>query len=350
MNLIQKYGWNDTLFQQKQNSQFSHLPHGRVTVVHKTCYEVISEDALFKCELAGNILFGKTPEEYPCTGDWVLFQKSDEQRGIILDILPRSKSLYRRRSGTVSTKQSIASHVDKAFIVIGLDANFSARRAERFIVQVESEGIAPILVLTKADISHNENDVLKSLSHLSSKMPIIKTSIYDSQSIETLKAHAKQGETVVFIGSSGVGKSSLVNALYGADLLVTSSLSDFSGKGRHTSTRREMILLEDSAVLIDTPGVREFGITVDDNELLSSVLDVSALEKNCKFKDCTHTGEPGCAVAEALSNGSLSEGVYESYLKLRKESQHFSKSEYERRKHEKSFSKMVNEVVRIKKK
>ncbi|MDD3286353.1 MAG: ribosome small subunit-dependent GTPase A [Bacteroidales bacterium] len=343
MNDLSLYGWNNTLFQQKQSSQFNNFSHGRVSIVHRTCYEVITEEGLFKCELTGNMLYGRNPEEYPCTGDWVIFQPTDQDKGIIYYILPRTKTLYRKKAGTESQRQAIAVHVDKAFIVQSLDANFNVRRIERFMVQILDEGIKPVLVLTKADLGFNEEEIKHSLKHLSYKLPFFITSVHSPEKIDKLRKYIKQGETIVFTGSSGVGKSSLINALRGEEILATSSISDSTGKGRHTSTRREMVLLNNSGILIDSPGVREFGITSDNANVLSSVLNISYLEKTCRYKDCTHTNEPGCSVLEALQNGTLDNSVYESYLKLCKEAFHFSASEQEKRKRDKSFGKMLKD-------
>lgn len=343
MNNLSLYGWNTTLFLQKQSSQFSNFSHGRVSVVHRTCYEVIGEEGIFQCELTGNMLYGKSPEEYPCTGDWVIFQSTDTDKGIIFDILPRAKALYRRKSGTQSGKQAIAVHVDKAFIVQSLDANFNVRRLERFMVQIIEEDIIPVLILTKADLGFDEEYISKELKHLSGKMEVFVTSIHSPEKIELLRNTIREGETIVFTGSSGVGKSTLINALCGKEVLETSSISDFSGKGRHTSTRREMVLLEHSGVLIDTPGVREFGILSGSEDTLASVLNISDLEGSCRFKDCTHVNEPGCAVIEAVENGTLEREVYESYLKLRKEAWHFSASEHEKRKKDRSLNMLIKD-------
>lgn len=348
MNNLSLYGWNDTLSSHKQTLPFNTLPHGRVVVTHKTCYEVVAEDGFYQCELSGNVLYSRTTDQYPTTGDWVIFQPTNNQKGIILDILPRKKTLYRKKSGTISVLQPIAAHVDKAFIVQGLDANFNPRRAERFIVQALSEEIEPVLILTKADLGFDANKIADALKHLSEKMSVFTTSIYDSATIEQLRSSITEAETIVFLGSSGVGKSSLVNALYGKELLETSSVSDLNGKGRHTSTRREMVLLEQSGVLIDTPGVREFGITSDSSDAIASVLDVADLEKSCRFQNCTHTTEPGCAILEAIINGDLSSEVFQSYLKLQRESSHFSASEHEKRVKGKSFTKMVKRAKNFK--
>ncbi|WP_142688302.1 ribosome small subunit-dependent GTPase A [Chitinophaga polysaccharea] len=332
MNNLSLYGWNDSLFQPKQASQYKHLFHGRVSAVNKTNYEVITESGLLLCELTGNLLYGKSLFELPCVGDWIIFQPFDDNKGIILDILPRKHTLYRRKSGTISGRQAIASHIDKAFIVQGLDANFSVRRTERFMVQVLEENIQPILILTKADLEFDRRQADESLKHITRQIPVFFTSILSPETILPVREFIRPGESIVFVGSSGVGKSSLINALCERTVFVTSEISKSSGKGRHTSTRREMALMDDGGILIDTPGVREFGLALDNPESLAEIFDVADFAESCRFKDCTHVNEPGCAVVEAVNSGLLEQEVYNSYLKLRKESWYFSTSEQEKRK------------------
>jgi len=345
---LNTYGWNDKLNQLKQESMHSALIHGRISIVHRTCYEVISENGLLQCELTGNMMYGKSDFELPCTGDWVLFQSFDENKGIIVDMLLRERTLYRKKSGTVADKQAIASYVDKAFIVQSLDDNFNVRRAERFMVQILEEQINPVLVLNKADLGIDRQKIDEAIKHIARQMPVFFTSIHQPQTILRLRESIAEGETVVFVGSSGVGKSSLVNALCEKPVLMTSDISLSTGKGRHTSTRREMVLMNGSGVLIDTPGVREFGLAIDNPDSLAEMLEISDYAKLCRFKDCTHTNEPDCAVLEAVNNGMLDVKVYESYLKLKREAWHFSTSEHEKRKRDKSFSKLIDEVKKRK--
>jgi ribosome biogenesis GTPase len=281
-------------------------------------------------------------------GDWVLFQPLEANKGIIVDLLPRERLLYRKKSGTVADKQAIASYVDKAFIVQSLDDNFNVRRAERFMVQIVEANIEPILLLNKADLNFDREKTEEQLQHLRDRMPVIFTSIRQPETISRLRASIAEGETVVFVGSSGVGKSSLVNALCEKAVLQTSDISLSTGKGRHTSTRREMVVMEGSGVLIDTPGVREFGLAIDDTGSLAEMLDISDYAASCRFSDCKHIDEPDCAVLEAVNNRTLDRKVYESYLKLRREASHFATSEHEKRKKDKSFSKLVDEVKRHK--
>lgn len=348
MNQLAIYGWNDKLDQLKQESTYNALPHGRVSVVHRTCYEVISENGQFQCELTGSMMYGRSDFKLPCTGDWVIFQPFDENKGIIVDMLPRERTLYRKKNGTVADKQVIASYVDQAFIVQSLDDNFNVRRAERFMVQMQEENINAAWVLNKADLDFDRQEIEEQIKHIFRRIPVFFTSIRQPETILRLRESIPEGETVVFVGSSGVGKSSLVNALCGKSLLLASDISLSTGKGRHTSTRREMVLMDGSGVLIDTPGVREFGLAMDGVDSLEEVLDISDYAKACRFKDCKHINEPGCAVLEAVNSGLLDAKVYESYLKLRREAWHFSASEHEKRKKEKSFTKLVEEVKKRK--
>ncbi len=345
---LNTYGWNEKLNQLKEELVHSALTHGRISIVHRTCYEIVSENGLFQCELTGNMMYGKSDFELPCVGDWVIFQPFDEDKGIIVEMLPRERTLYRKKSGTVADKQSIASYVDKAFIVQSLDENFNPRRAERFMVQILEEGISPILILNKADLDFDRQKVEEQIEHIVRQIPVFFTSTHQPETIHRLRESIGEGETVVFVGSSGVGKSSLVNALCEKSVLLTSDISLSTGKGRHTSTRREMVLMDGAGVLIDTPGVREFGLATDNPDSLAEMLEISDYAKSCRFKDCEHTNEPGCAVLEAVNSGVLDQKVYESYQKLKREAWHFSTSEHEKRKKDKSFAKLVDEVKKLK--
>ena len=348
MSELHNYGWCDHLDQLKQQSIHNSLTHGRIAVVHRTCYDVVAGDGLFECEITGAMMYGRGESELPCTGDWVVFQPFDEGRGIIVDMLPRERTLYRRKSGSTSDRQAIAAWVDRAFIVQSLDDNFNPRRAERFMAQITEAGISPALVLNKADLDFDREAVERQIEHLARRMPVFVTSVRQPETIQALRESISGGETVVFVGSSGVGKSSLVNALCGEVLLATSEISLSTGKGRHTSTRREMVPMPGGGVLIDTPGVREFGLTESDPKALAEILEIDRYAASCRFADCTHTDEPGCGVLAAVQSGELPREVYESYLKLRREAWHFTASEHEKRKKMKSFSSRV-EAAKTKK-
>ena len=203
MNQLAIYGWNDKLDQLKQESTYNALPHGRVSVVHRTCYEVISENGQFQCELTGSMMYGRSDFELPCTGDWVIFQPFDENKGIIVDMLPRERTLYRKKNGTVADKQVIASYVDQAFIVQSLDDNFNVRRAERFMVQMQEENINAAWVLNKADLDFDRQEIEEQIKHIFRRIPVFFTSIRQPETILRLRESIPEGETVVFVGSSG---------------------------------------------------------------------------------------------------------------------------------------------------
>lgn len=177
-------------------------PWPHQAIVHRTCYEIVSENGVFQCELRGNMMYEKPAFELPCTGDWVIFQPFDETKGLIVDLLPHERTLYRKKSGTVSDRQAIASYVDKAFIVQSLDDNFNIRRAERFMVQILEEGIKPVLVLNKADLGFDRQGIEEQVKHLERRMPVFFTSIHDPRTILRLRESIPEGETVVFVGSS----------------------------------------------------------------------------------------------------------------------------------------------------
>lgn len=354
MCILNKYGWNSNLSEIKENAPFRVHQHGRVTIAHKSRYNVITEQGTLICELTGRLLYGLTPEEYPCTGDWVVIIPTDEGKGIIVELFPRQRTLYRKKVGSSGEKQPIATHVDTGYIVQSIGYNYNVRRIERMMVQLLQQEIKPVLILTKSDQPHQPEEIARELAHLTSKMPVHYTSVYQPGSIQQLKTHITAGETICVIGSSGVGKSTLINALIGEEKLETSHISTITGKGRHTTTRREMHLipLEEgrTAVLIDTPGVREFGITGEAEESIGAALNLEELGKQCRYTDCTHTTEPGCAILRALESGEISPEVFISYHKLLREAKYNSESEQQKRKREKTFCKMVKHVSELKNK
>jgi len=343
------YGWNNQWLQQKNNLSYTHLEHGRIITTHKSRYDVITSQGLISCELTGNFLYTKEVTEYPVTGDWVVFQCFDEL-GIIIDILPRTNVLSRKKSGTKASVQHFAANIDKAFIVQSCDYNFNIRRTERFLIQVIDSGIIPVMILAKSDLTTDIGKLRSSFGKIIDKVEIFETSIYNDESIRSLRQTIRTAETIIFIGSSGVGKSSLINKLYGKDAFETSAISTMTGKGRHTSTRREIILLESGGILLDTPGVREFGLAVESQETIAETLEIDQLTALCKFHDCSHTNEPGCAVLAAVKLGSLDIGVYNSYMKLKKEAQYFNETVHERRERERQFQKMVKSSFKDKRK
>jgi len=254
----------------------------------------------------------------PVVGDWVLVSEQGES-ALIHHLLDRRTCLRRRAAGSESRQQVIAANVDVFFVVTAVGRDFNPRRVERYLTAVWDSGASPVLVLNKADLVESSDALVGQLGEVALGVPIVSVSAQTGAGVEALCAHVGYGITAAFIGSSGVGKSTLVNRLLERPQQSTSPLGT-AGKGRHTTTRRELIALPSGGVLIDTPGLREFGL-VEGDGLDATFAEIRQLARSCHFADCTHTGEPGCAVSAALARGELSAERLSSYQRLRAEAE-----------------------------
>ncbi|MEA2077640.1 MAG: ribosome small subunit-dependent GTPase A [Candidatus Marinimicrobia bacterium] len=326
---------------------------GRVIEEHRERYFVMCEQGIFEAGVTGKIMFtsGST-DEFPAVGDWVVLSPMDEEQGIIHQILPRKTLLRRRASGRKAGEQVIAANIDIAFVVMSGDEDFSLNRLERYLTIIYDGNIKPIIILNKTDLFTKEqiNEFIKEIKTRHPDAELIWTSALTEKGLKYVVEHLSPGKTYCFVGSSGVGKSSLINRLTGGERQEVGHISEATAKGRHITTYRELIELENGSFLIDTPGMREVGISASDIGLEETFSDIIALAGNCRFRDCTHTGEPGCAVIAACDKGKLQEAKLENYLRLKRESDYFQMDEYERRSKGKSFAKMVKEVKNYNKK
>ncbi|MCH4895906.1 ribosome small subunit-dependent GTPase A [Marinilabiliaceae bacterium JC040] len=323
----------------------------RVLSVSKTQYTIITENGLLKAELTGNLLNSLNTEDYPKVGDWLEYIDFDST-GIITKILPRYSELYRKKAGRDFSKQVIATNIDCVFIVQGLDSNFNIMRLERYIAQSIACGIKPIIILNKCDLIEDKQFYLKEISKLQRDIEIYFCSTLTNEGIEEIKNKLlKSAETYIFVGSSGVGKSSLLNTLFNNYKQATQEISNANAKGKHTTTSRELFLLSNGSLIIDTPGMREFGIAFEDNKDLDDIFPIiSQYAKKCKYKDCTHTNEANCAVLDALESGDISQTKYDAYLKLMREQEHYSESAHDKKRKGKQLAKMVKGYISTKKK
>jgi ribosome biogenesis GTPase len=282
-------------------------------------------------------------EEMPCVGDWVTLSKQPGGGfGVIHGLLERRTSLRRKAAGNVTGQQMIAANVDCVMVVQSCDYDFNVKRLERYLVMVLEGGAEPFILLTKTDLVDPE--VLESqrgaLRAAGITAPVIALSNVTREGLEDFERTLVPGKTYCFVGSSGVGKSTLINHLLGQEVLETRVVSG-TGEGRHTTTRRELIRLEGGVLVIDNPGMREFGILDAEAGMGSSYSDVTGRASNCRFRNCTHTGEPGCAVLEAVDSGDVSQGHFDNYLKLRKEAEFYEMSDAEKRKKDRDFGKFI---------
>jgi ribosome biogenesis GTPase len=253
-------------------------------------------------------------------GDWVVVSMFDgERKAIIHEVLPRHSRIARKVAGKKQQEQVIAANIDTLFVVQSLDNNFNLRRLERYLVLAREGGVAPVVILSKADLCPNPDEKQRQVRTVSGDAPVLVTSAESSDGLPTLRQMLRPGLTYAFVGSSGVGKSTLINRLAGAELLKTAAVRDVDAKGRHTTTHRELIVLPEGALLIDTPGMREMQLWDAAEGMDDAFADIIELTAQCRFADCSHTTEKGCAVLLAVEAGDLPPERYQSFLKLAKE-------------------------------
>ncbi len=341
---LEDLGYNDKLEKLRNENNLKEFEIGRVISEHKERYIVKTGKGEFEAEITGNLWFSsKSRVDFPAVGDWVAITIHDSDFSIIHSILPRSSLISRREVGKFGEIQIIATNIDYALLVQAADRDFNINRLERYLTICNSSGVSPIIVLTKIDLidEHRTSEIVEKIKSRIKNVPIIAISNESQDSYEKLKAIIEQGKTYCMLGSSGVGKSTLLNNLSGKSLMRTDTISQSTNKGKHVTSHRELIILENGRILIDNPGMREVGIADSASGLEITFDMISRLSRNCKFKDCTHTNEKGCAVIEALEKGEIDRASYENYLKLEREKAHFESSVAERRKKDKEFGKMV---------
>ncbi len=322
----------------------------RVIAVDRDLYTIASPIGVVPAEATGKLLYGAdTPEDLPCVGDWVLVDHLDkETHAVVHHVLPRRTLLRRRAPGGGSEYQPIAANIDVAYIVQSCDVDYSLNRLDRYIVMAADGGITSRLVLTKRDVvTQAEVDRLIAGVKRDHGIDVVAISSVTGAGYEELRRTLLKGRTYCLLGSSGVGKSTILNRLLGREELVVASVSEKSGRGRHTTTRRQLIVLEDGALFIDTPGMRELGMMAFAAGLEGSFEDVAAAAEGCRYADCTHTEEEGCAILARVATGQLSAERYQSYLKLLKESEHYESTYLERRERDRAFGKMLKGYKRF---
>ena len=310
-----------------------------------------SDEAL--AELSGNFLYtADSATDLPTTGDWVYADFYDENtHAIIHGIIPRKTLLKRKSVGKQIDFQLIAANIDVAFIIQSADENFNLRRLERYLVMVNESEITPIILLSKCDlISQTEiRELEDKVREISPQVTVKPFSNLTGDNINTIKSYLLQGNTYCLIGSSGVGKTTLLNSILGSEQYETQSVSKKQNKGRHTTTSRELIQLENGAMIIDTPGMRELGSLSVEVGIDETFAEIIALSLVCKFGNCSHTNEKGCAILNAINQGDLTEQRYKNYIKMKKESAFNDMSFIEKRKKDKDFGKLINSAVKNKK-
>jgi ribosome biogenesis GTPase len=333
----------------KENS-LEDLPVGRVIREHRERYAVSDGEDEYDAEITGNLRYSAASRvDFPAVGDWVTMTLYGPDQAIINGILPRKSKLARHAVGKPGEKQIISANIDSAFIVQAINNNFNINRLERYLTICYSAGIEPILVLSKTDlVSQDEiESALGSLMKRDRQVKYILLSNVTREGVDQVLSAIQKGRTYCVIGSSGVGKSTLVNTLLQREILKTAEISRSTNKGRHVTEHRELFVLENGGIIIDTPGMKELGLTDDEGGLSVTFRDINDLAAKCRFPDCLHINETGCAVLEAVENGAIDRNSYENYIKMLREQERFTTTVAEKHRKDKQFGKMLKNYYKI---
>lgn len=315
--MIDLYGWSDALRDAFAPFATQHWLPARVTAHHRGLWRVVTQQGEMNARLGGRFALDAAPGDHPVVGDWLAISVADGD-AIVHAVLPRATMFARRAPGDAGV-QVVAANVDVAFLVAALNGDLNLRRLERYLVATRDSGAAPVIVLTKSDLSADAADAVREVEAIAAGAPVLALSARTGDGLAALERWLTPGATVALLGSSGAGKSTLLNVLAGRDLMDTGAIREDDDRGRHTTTHRELFRLPGGALLVDTPGMRELGLLAVDEALDVSFDDVIALAGACRFADCSHTSEPGCAILAALADATLSSARWQAYLKLQRE-------------------------------
>jgi len=342
--ILEDLGYSAELKELWSDIKLDDFEIGRIISEHKERYIVRTDQGELEAEITGNLRFSAFGrEDFPAVGDWVTLTAYDSDFAIIHETLPRFSTISRQAVGQFGEIQIIATNVDYAFLVQAVDRDFNINRLERYLTICYASKVNPIIVLTKTDLldKPKTDEIIDSINQRINNVPVIAISNETQDGYEALKGLLAKGKTYCMLGSSGVGKSTLLNNLTERTIMRTGAISDTTNKGRHVTSHRELIVLDSGGILIDNPGMREVGIADTEQGLETTFERISSLSRECKYKDCTHTDETGCRVLEAVQKDELDQEAYANFLKMEKEKAFFDSSLTERRKKDKEFGKML---------
>lgn len=354
-SLLARLGWTERLDEMFAPHAAEGLLPGRVALEHTHIYRVLTESGERLARVAGRLRHqASTRADFPAVGDWVALEPAPHGGDArIAALLPRRSRFSRRAAGDPTEEQVVAANIDTIFLVAGLDGDFNPRRIERYLLVAWESGAAPVIVLNKADVVENAASMAASVRAIAGGAPVHAISCRVPGAVDVLRQYLGLGETGALLGSSGVGKSTIVNRLIGHDLLRTRDVRESDSRGRHTSTARQLVLLPDSGILIDTPGMREIQLWDTGEALTGAFADIEALADSCRFRDCRHRQEPDCAARAAVDRGDLPPGRLESYRKLQDEQAYHARqtdqrAQIDEKRRWKSLTKAANKRIKEK--
>lgn len=350
---LEQLGFREELKIYQLEFQLDAFAVGRVIAAHKDRYIVRNVAGEYEAELIGNLRFtAETRADFPAVGDWVAISVYDADKALIHAIYPRHSMITRQMVGRSTEVQIIASNIDYGWIVQAVDRDFNLNRLERYLTLCHTAKVTPIILLSKTDLIDTDelNTLQLQTADRVGKVKVISVSNQTEDGYDPLRKEMQPGKTYCLLGSSGVGKSTLLNHLSGKKQMETGVISDSVNKGKHTTSHRELVVLDNGSMLIDNPGMREVGIADTSDGLEMTFEDITQLALECRFKDCTHLNELGCAVLAAVDSGELDKSVFNNYHKMLREKMHFESSVEEKRKKDKSFGRLMKEVKSVRKK
>jgi ribosome biogenesis GTPase / thiamine phosphate phosphatase len=340
-------GWTAELDQPFAPFREKGLEPARVAIEDKHYFVVFAANGEMTAQVTGKLLHQLSRAELPKVGDWVAIKTlPQENKAVIHHVLPRKTQLSRKVPGRETEEQVLVTNVDVAFLVQALDLSFNPGLLQRHLLMVREAGVQPVLVLNKADLCSDILEKLNTVENLAKDAPVIAVSARTGRAMDSLSQLVKPGHTIVFMGPSGVGKSSLINHLYGEEILPTTEVRESDAKGRHTTTWRELIVLPNGGLVIDTPGMREFQMWLADEGIHEAFRDIESLAVQCHFRSCSHTVEKRCAVLAAVETGELPRDRYEHFMKLKRELEFLEKAAHRRKVIERRKAKAVRSVTK----
>jgi len=352
MKTLESLGFSDWFKQRVDAEMSAQHDVARVVSVHRDRYTITKGAAEVPAEISGHLSYSTgSVEQLPTTGDWVYADfYDDDSHAIIHQVFPRKSLLKRKTAGRLVDYQLIAANIDVAFIIQSVDFNFNLRRMERYLVMVYESGVTPVILLSKCDlVSAQELDQIRhSVLTIAPAVELYALSSLNGEGMQAIKDSLLPARSYCLLGSSGVGKTTLLNAIIGSEVFETQAVSRKQNKGRHTTTSRELIQLENGAMFVDTPGMRELGNLAVESGIDETFSEIVELSRLCKFNNCSHTSEKGCAILAAIDAGELSEKRYKNYLRMKNESAFNEMSYHQKRQKDKDFGKLIKATLKNK--